>query len=279
MSDTSRISPTAHYTGYVWIKNGLAPSVWAVPGGRRLFRFAQPVLWFGSLFLGGIDLERMLISRHRVIDQLLTDAIEGGRVTQVLEIAAGLSGRGLRFAEKYPDLIYVEGDLPGMAQRKAAALADSNLQRRNQHVVALDVLVDEGPLSLTEATRGLLDPARPTAVITEGLINYFDTPTVQALWHRIASFLERGGGGIYLTDLRLADSSTAFAAVRVFLAALSVLARGRVHSHFDGVEAAEAALLHAGFAEGALRDATEFPGLDLHLGRRGELVHLVEARA
>ncbi len=277
MADTSRISPTAHYTGYVWIRNGLAPSQWTIPGGRRLFWVAQPILWFGSLFVGGINLERMLLSRHRVLDQILTDAIEAGRVTQVLEIAAGMSGRGLRFATKYPELVYVEGDLPGMAKRKAAALADSGLQRANQHVVALDALTDEGALCLEEATRDVLDPSQPTAVITEGLINYFDTPTVQGLWQRVSTFLGRRGGGVYLCDLRLDDSATAFAAVRFFLAALSVVAKGRVHTHFGGVSEAATALSHAGFAEGRLRDATEFPQLDVHLGRRGEVIHLVEA--
>ena len=53
----------------------------------------------------------------------LEQAIEQHGVSQVIEVAAGLSARGWRFVERYGDqLTYVETDLPEMAARKRRAL-------------------------------------------------------------------------------------------------------------------------------------------------------------
>jgi O-methyltransferase involved in polyketide biosynthesis len=37
VSSSARVSPTAHYTGYVWVRNGLSPSELATPEGRALY--------------------------------------------------------------------------------------------------------------------------------------------------------------------------------------------------------------------------------------------------
>ena len=76
-----------------------------------------------SRLLGGPTLESYLLARHRAIDCLLEQAIERHGVTQVIEVAAGLSPRGWRFSRRYGSgLTYVEADLPDMAERKRRAL-------------------------------------------------------------------------------------------------------------------------------------------------------------
>ena len=58
----------------------------------------------------------MLLARHHLIDHRLHAAIESGRVGQVIEVAAGLSPRGWRFASRYGSrLTYLEADLPATA--------------------------------------------------------------------------------------------------------------------------------------------------------------------
>ncbi|HZO77764.1 MAG TPA: class I SAM-dependent methyltransferase, partial [Solirubrobacteraceae bacterium] len=117
------ISPTAHYTGFVWARNGLSPPSLATPEGRVLFESLQAPMAISD-FLGGGTLEAYLLARHRAIDALLQRAIEARGVGQVIEIAAGMSGRGLRFRQRYGDrLLYVEADLPAMAERKRRTLA------------------------------------------------------------------------------------------------------------------------------------------------------------
>src|SRR5262245_8502192 len=119
------ITPTAHYTGYVWFANGLSHPAFATKEGRFFYQALRPAN-AASRAMGGPTLEGMLLARHRVIDHLLERAIAAGRVSQVIEIAAGLSPRGWRFTRDHGDAItYVEADLPDMAARKRAILAEA----------------------------------------------------------------------------------------------------------------------------------------------------------
>jgi O-methyltransferase involved in polyketide biosynthesis len=116
------ISPTAHYTGYVWARNGLSHPELASTEGRLLYESLRAPM-IASRLLGGPTLEDYLLARHGAIDALLEVAIEEGGVTQVIELAAGLSPRGWRFSRRYgASLTYIEADLPAMAERKRAAL-------------------------------------------------------------------------------------------------------------------------------------------------------------
>src|SRR3954454_2071955 len=87
---SERISPTAHYTGYVWARNGLSHSELATTEGRLLFETVRPSM-IVTRALGGPTLEEYLLARHRAIDDRLTRAIEEGGATQVIEVACGLS--------------------------------------------------------------------------------------------------------------------------------------------------------------------------------------------
>jgi O-methyltransferase involved in polyketide biosynthesis len=256
------VSPTAHYTGHVWVRNGLSHPELATREGRVLFEALQPTMAM-SRVLGGPTLERPLLSRHRLIDERLAHAIEDGSVAQVVEVACGMSPRGWRFARRYGDRItYVEADLPAMAQRKRAALARMGSLGERHRVAELDVLREDGPGSLG-ALADTLDAGAGTAIVTEGLLTYLDTETVGAIWRRFASTLQRFPAGLYLSDLRLAGESVG-ALERGFSVALSAFVRGRVHVHFADEAEAEATLLEAGL-----------PAATLH---RGDHTHVVEAR-
>jgi O-methyltransferase involved in polyketide biosynthesis len=193
----------------------------------------------------------MLLGRHRAIDERLELAIEQGQVQQVLEVAAGLSPRGLRFARRHADrLFYIEGDLPAMARRKRQALARAHEPAGSHHlVVEIDALADEGPNSLADVAARFFDPERGLAIITEGLLNYFDRDAVTAMWARFARVLSRFPFGLYLSDLHMGEDMERVRGARAFAALLSVFARGRVHFHFAESGEAGRALLTAGFAE------------------------------
>jgi O-methyltransferase involved in polyketide biosynthesis len=194
--------------------------------------------------LGRPDLEQMLLLRHRCIDERL----EAAGVQQVIEIAAGFSGRGWRFTQRHPEWMYLEGDLAPQAAEKRRILDGAGLRGRRHEVVALDALVDGGPESLdTVAAR--LDPSHGCAILTEGLVGYFDRDTVVALWRRIAGVLRRFSRGVYLSDINLSGDAQGNVFVEGFRLALQAFARGRVHLHFSGGGELEAALRQAGFAE------------------------------
>src|SRR5262245_41277416 len=104
----ARISPTAHYTSYVWFANGMSHKALTSRLGRVLYRALKPLNGAHDLLTRAGNLETMLLARHRLIDRLLTEAIEAGRVRQVVEIAAGMSPRGFRFAQRFPKVHYIE---------------------------------------------------------------------------------------------------------------------------------------------------------------------------
>jgi O-methyltransferase involved in polyketide biosynthesis len=265
------ISPTAHYTGYVWSRNGLSHPALRTTEGRLLYDSVWPLNTVTSWILG-VSLERYLLARHRAIDAALARAIDSGRVSQVIEVAAGLSARGWRFTNRYRDRItYVETDLPGMATRKRDALDEIGSLGDNHLVVELDALAERGPLSIFLVARGL-DPEEGTAIITEGLLSYLDTGAVVAIWERFAEVLHFFPHGLYLSDLHLRDLQRAY--VQLFRLGLSGFVRGPVTLHFDSAADAVEQLVACGFERADVRRATEL--LDT-AGGGGELVHIIEA--
>jgi O-methyltransferase involved in polyketide biosynthesis len=250
------ISPTAHYTGAVWGAHGLSHPAFVTLEGRAMRLALAPAVAVANA-AGAPDLDAFLLARHRTIDRLLEEAIDDGRVGQVVEIAAGLSPRGWRFAGRVD---YVEGDLAGMAERKRDALARAGATHR---VVELDALLDDGPTSLS-GVAATLDPDVGLAVITEGLLNYLAPDAVTGLWGRIAATLDRFPDGLYLSDLLVRDDVGSVS--RAFGLALAVFVRGGIHYHFDDARQASRAVRRAGFAS-------------VRTHRPHDAVRIVEARA
>ncbi len=263
------ISPTAHYTAEVWRRNGLSDDALGTLEGRLLYAGLWPLLTTADI-AGLGTLEASLLARHRLIDGLLAAEIESGRVGQVVEIAAGLSGRGLRFGRRFDELVYVEADLPTMAERKRAALARAGAAHR---VAELDAFAASGAGSLTELLASL-DPGRGTAILTEGLLNYFPRGAVADLWGRIAAGLAEFPTGVYLSDLNLRHGNDGVPE-RGFMLALGAFVRGSVHFPCDDPADAIALLEASGFAGARIHSGDEAPGA----ARGAARVSVLEARA
>ena len=267
------ISPTAHYTAHVWARNGLGPSALSTLPGRALHGLVGSVT-LPSKLLGGPTLDAFLLARHRIIDHLLTSAIDDG-VTQVVELAAGLSPRGVAFTQSHPDLSYVEVDLPRMTEHKRAALARCGPLAAGHRLTSADVFADADALA---AVAEGLDRSGGLVVITEGLLNYFPTSAVEQLWSRIAAMTASFARGTYLSDIHLATMSESALLQRGFVAALSAFVRGRVHLHYPSADAALAALTTAGFAAATLHAAADHAGELPGMAARGaNLVRVIEA--
>lgn len=278
MGSSERISPTAHYTSYVWYRAGMSHPALTSRLGRGLHLALRPMnLWYERLG-GRPSLDQMLLARHRVLDHLMEREIRAGRVRQVIEVAAGLSPRGLTFTRRHPHLVYVEADLPEMAESKRRRLARAGLAGVNHRVVEGDALADSGPTSLGAIAGAHLDPAAGTAIVTEGLLAYFDRARVEGMWRRFARVLYGHPHGLYLSDVNLAgDAAGMRRGARAFLALLSAFARGRVHLHYDGPGDVEAALLAAGFARARAHLPAAFDEVDVPARERGHVVRLIEA--
>ena len=272
MSPGETISPTAHYTGYVWARNGLSHPALASTEGRILFESLRPVMTVSGA-LGGPSLETYLLARHRAIDALLERAIEQGGISQVIEVASGLSPRGWRFTGRYgARLTYVEADLPAMAARKRAALERMGSLSASHRVEEIDALRDDGPGSLLTLAAEL-DPTQGLAILTEGLLGYLDRPSVDGVWRRFARVLSGFSTGRYISDLHVGDVQTV--AIRGFRVLLSAFVRGRVHLHFSSAAEAVVALRAAGFAGAEVRRASDL--VPFATGHGTGLAHILEA--
>lgn len=268
----ARISPTAHYTSYVWVRHGFSPRAFATPTGKAMYWSMVWFHWLSRLATRGGSLEQALVQRHVMIDHYLAAAIEDGRVGQVVEVAAGLTGRGVRFMERYRGrgLVYVEADLPQMAAHKRGLLDGAGLMGAGHHVVAADALEDAGPDSLWGAVGPLLDPGKGVALITEGLLAYYPREDICGMWARFARFLGGYPRGVHLADLRLAEEIENLALVRAFRLWLQHYTGGQAGMAFQDLADATAALKGAGFDPVALHHPNEargIPGLEPVPGR------------
>ncbi|MBI2382538.1 MAG: class I SAM-dependent methyltransferase [Gammaproteobacteria bacterium] len=275
--NSEKISPTAYATGYFWYRHGLSHPALVTAKGRRLGR-AFGVLTAGMRLLGGVSMDALMLARHRGIDALLARAIESGQVQQVIEIAAGLSPRGWDFMRRYGrTLTYIETDLPAMAATKRQLLADAGLLGKGHRVLDLDALADSGPNSLAQVAR-TLDPAKGTAIVTEGLMNYLDPATARGVWRRIAASLSGFAHGVYLSDLYLRPEQREAATI-AFGVILSTFVRGRLHVHFHTADEAIAQMRDSGFAAAQVHSASELPEThDLAATRGADRVRILEAR-
>jgi O-methyltransferase involved in polyketide biosynthesis len=258
MTSSPRISPTAHYTSHVWIRNGLADPAFATREGEKLHRLLVP---FNAVSrrLGGPTVDGMLLARHRLIDHLLKKAIEAGAVDQVIEVAAGLSPRGWRMSRIHPKLRYIEADLPAMIARKRKVLERAAAVGPGHELVEIDALSDAGPTSIG-AIAGRLDPTRGAAIITEGLLNYFPGETAVKMWRRFGAALARFPAGLYLADLVVSRDSRGLL-VRMFCVALGIFVRGGVYLDFADDAVPRGELEGAGFTRAQLHRPSEFAGM------------------
>ena len=189
--------------------------------------------------IAGADLRRRHFEeRYRSIDTLLAEA----GTTRVLELAGGMSFRGLALAQREP-VTYIDTDLPDMVEAKSRVVA----------------ALDAGPLVGTLRTRALnaLDPEGfraavadlppgPITIVNEGLLMYLDPDEKRRLAANIRdALLARGGSwitaDIYLRgplDPRIGQDE----ALRAFLAAHKT-----EEQKFENRAAAEAFFADAAF--------------------------------
>lgn len=116
-----------------------------------------------------------LVARTKLIDDLITGAIEAG-CDRVLNLAAGLDTRPYRL-DLPADLVWVEADLPALVAEKNRVLADQTPRcRLTRHAVDLADPVARDRF-LDEALAG----AHKAFVLTEGLLMYLSAADVTGL--------------------------------------------------------------------------------------------------
>jgi len=235
--DFSTISPSAHSLLVMRAQTGLPfarPAAELLLGAdgvaaeiERLSAIAGAELWM-----------RHFAERYRSTDALLAES----GATRILEIAGGMSFRGLALAQRQA-VSYVDTDLPAMIEAKArivAALAPGPLvgELRLEPLDALD------PGAFAAAVELL--PPGDIAIVNEGLLMYLDPDEKRRLASNVRAALAARGGrwitaDVYLRgarDPRIGQDDR----LRAFLAAHRV-----EEQKFESLAAAEAFFTETGF--------------------------------
>lgn len=277
--DTSSISFTALYTGHVWYKHGMSARFFTSPRADLMYNAVRPINFVGEQLLG-MSLGDMLLQRHRIMDHRIRQLIEQEGVTQILEIACGLSPRGYTFSRQYPHLHYVEADLPGMATRKQSLLLRHQGFGPNHKVVACNIFESGEPNGLDHVLANVLEPGRPTIIITEGLVNYFDLPTISGFWKKLAQLGQQFPAAWYITDL-VPEVKEFHKRVLVSAAqkALGVMTQSRTNLHFRTDPDVERGFRQCGFQSVTVHRPEDFYDvLDIPRSEGESYVRVVEAR-
>ncbi|PVY79264.1 leucine carboxyl methyltransferase [Tamilnaduibacter salinus] len=277
--DSSGISFTALYTGAVWERHGLSEAGLTPTEGRLLYRLMTPFEAASRAVAGG-SLRTFLLQRHRIIDALIAAAVREQEAPNVLEVACGLSPRGIRLRRQFPNLHMVESDLPDMASRKAGYLAATGHLGPRHQVVPLDILANEGPQSLETVIGELFPDGGPVVVVTEGLTSYFTLAQITPFWKRLAAVLSERPGSTYLSESYLQSRKPVIGrGLRVLGGALGRITQADVSFHFTGDEPARNWFLNCGFPDVTVHDPRNFyEQLPIPRSRGNPMVRIVEAR-
>lgn len=258
IKDQSPVSLTGHFTGYVWCNNHLSPTSFSSILGKAMYYGTRPIDWLSNLTIG-LKLETMLLQRHCLIDELVNQAIDDG-VTQIIEIASGLSARGMRVLQSYPndDIQYIEADLPDMVVWKNKRLKKEGFSDKRHQLIECNILRSEGELSI-EHLLSTLDKTKKTLIISEGLVNYFPLDVIETFWTRLAYALSSFEEGQYLFEIWPKVPEHPFAPM-IFGAqkVIEFITRQEVPLHYTSDQQIKAGLEGCGFSLATVLDPDKF---------------------
>jgi O-methyltransferase involved in polyketide biosynthesis len=135
----------------------------------------------------------------------VTEAIRRTGIRQVLELASGLTLRGLAFTQD-PRYTYIESDLTGISAEKKAIIASLRQKygladHANLHFPAVNAL-DRSQLQ--EAVKRL-NRDQPLVVVSEGLFQYLSPDEMRAVVRNIRDLLSEFKGSWITPDFSIKD--------------------------------------------------------------------------
>lgn len=279
-TDSSGISFTALYTGAVWHRYGLSDDTLATREGRWLYHLMTPFEVASKAAIGG-NIRTFLLQRHLIIDHLIDQAINSHGISQVLEIACGMSPRGIRLRKRHPRIHMVEADLPDMAGRKALRLLAAGRLGDHHQVTPIDILAGHGEYQLEQVIDRVFDNTRPVIIITEGLTSYFSLDVISDFWRRLAAAMAKRPGSIYLSESYYRPKQPLLdGTLRTLGTVLGAATRSEVSFHFRNDDEARDHFLSCGFSSARVHDPRSWYGtLPIPESRGEPMVRVIEAHS
>ena len=139
----------------------------------------------------------MFESRYKLTDKL----IDKSGVKQILELASGLSPRGISYTDD-PSFTFIETDLPEMIREKGTIVKKIVGERKNLYLEEADALDLD---SLIAATRHF--KPSPIAIVAEGLLRYLNFDQKATVAKNVHALLEKFDGFWVTLDIATAAPS------------------------------------------------------------------------
>ncbi len=277
-ADSSGISFTALYTGAVWHRHGLSYDILTTRHGNLLYRLMSPFEAASKVAIGG-NLQTFLLQRHLIIDHLIDKAVNEQGIAQILEIACGMSPRGIRMRKRHPLVHMVEADLPDMASRKAMRLLADGRLGENHQVTPIDILAGHGEHQLEAVLDRVFNNTRPVVIITEGLTSYFPLEIISPFWQRLSAIMAKRPGSVYLSESYYRPTQPALEnTMKALGKILGSLTRSQVTFHFQADAEAQTHFLSCGFKSVTVHDPRSwYNRLPIPESRGEPMVRVIEA--
>lgn len=214
------ISPTAIVTSY--------PRIFTdIPYEKEIYN------WLSSNVHQDVKLTKELAPEIEARYKLVSKLLDKTKITQVLELAAGYTSRGLNYSKK--GYTYIEMDLAEVSNNKKRAL--STLQTdipENLKLLAGNVLEEEDVLKCEKYFK----EDEPVAVINEGLLRYLTFAEKAEVAKNIHKVLEKHGGVWITSDVTPKKFITSQnAALKDFNKNLNTItSRNNLDDRFDDIE-------------------------------------------
>ena len=131
--------------------------------------------------------------RKIFVQQQVEAALEQG-ARQVLVTGAGFDTLCLRLAPRHPEVQFIELDHPATSAAKAKGIT---LEGQPTNMIQIAADLGERPLSKVLAEQGRWDPALPSVLVAEGLLQYLTDEEVRGLLAEAAACTSPGSRFVF----------------------------------------------------------------------------------
>jgi O-methyltransferase involved in polyketide biosynthesis len=143
---------------------------------------------------------KKIFERRVELSNSISSIIKKYKPEQIVELASGYSTRGIIFKLKNNKIIYIESDFSSIIKRKKEVIKEivkkEGLNDLNNLILEpIDVLKDD----IYEKVRGYLKKGKKTIIVAETLNSYFNYEQHEVLISNVKRFLDKMGGGIYIS--------------------------------------------------------------------------------
>ena len=193
--DYSKIGPTAF--GQVYLK-----SFCGIPYAKEICDITKATENYGDFWhlndQGKKEVALFTETRYKGTELVIRKYIKEQNIKQIVELACGLSPQGIILSQDFPDIKYLETDLPEMIEAKKKVLKDLHKENiKNIYFSTANAL----NLEELEKALGIFDKDKKVIITATGFLSYLNIDEKRLLAENVKKILSVYGGFFISPDL------------------------------------------------------------------------------